>query len=176
MFKSWSRAALAGVLLAAAPSLVQAQMESAQKSETSTPAPMSDIVTTAINAGSFKTLVTALKAADLMKTLEGPGPFTVFAPTDAAFAKLPKGTLRALLADHAKLVAILTYHVVPGTIMAADVVKMGSAHPVTVNGQKLDIEVRAGKVYINGAQVVQSDIKATNGVIHVIDAVLMPKG
>lgn len=132
-----------------------------------------DIVDTAVAAGDFNTLVTAVKAAGLVETLKGEGPFTVFAPTDAAFAKVPKETLNALLADKAALANVLTYHVVAGKVMAADVVKLTSA--VTVQGQSVSIEVKDGKVYVDGAQVVATDIKASNGVIHVIDAVILPK-
>jgi uncharacterized surface protein with fasciclin (FAS1) repeats len=131
-----------------------------------------DIVTTAVQAGSFTTLAKALAAADLVETLKGPGPFTVFAPTDEAFAKLPPGTLEALLADKAKLREVLTYHVVPGTVMAADVVKMSSAK--TVQGQSIRIKSRGG-VKVDQANVVKTDIVATNGVIHVIDAVILPQ-
>ena len=132
-----------------------------------------DIVDTAVAAGDFSTLVTAVKAAGLVETLKGEGPFTVFAPTDAAFAKVPTETLNALLADKAALANVLTYHVVAGKVMAADVVKLTSA--VTVQGQSVNIEVKDGKVYVDGAQVVATDIKASNGVIHVIDAVILPK-
>jgi uncharacterized surface protein with fasciclin (FAS1) repeats len=132
-----------------------------------------DIVDTAVAAGDFNTLVTAVKAAGLVKTLKGEGPFTVFAPTDAAFAKVPTDTLNALLADKAALANVLTYHVVAGKVMAADVVKLTSAE--TVQGQAVSIEVKDGKVYVDGAQVVTTDIKASNGVIHVIDAVILPK-
>ena len=132
-----------------------------------------DIVDTAVAAGDFSTLVTAVKAAGLVETLKGEGPFTVFAPTDAAFAKVPTDTLNALLADKAALVNVLTYHVVAGNVMAADVVKLTSA--VTVQGQAVSIEVKDGKVYVDGTQVVATDIKASNGVIHVIDAVILPK-
>ena len=132
-----------------------------------------DIVDTAVAAGDFSTLVTAVKAAGLVETLKGEGPFTVFAPTDAAFAKVPTETLNALLADKAALANVLTYHVVAGKVMAADVVKLTSA--VTVQGQAVSIEVKDGKVYVDGAQVVTTDIKASNGVIHVIDAVILPK-
>ena len=132
-----------------------------------------DIVDTAVAAGDFSTLVTAVKAAGLVETLKGEGPFTVFAPTDAAFAKVPTETLNALLADKAALANVLTYHVVAGKVMAADVVKLTSA--VTVQGQSVSIEVKDGKVYVDGAQVVATDIKASNGVIHVIDAVILPK-
>ena len=132
-----------------------------------------DIVDTAVAAGDFNTLVTAVKAAGLVETLKGEGPFTVFAPTDAAFAKVPTDTLNALLADKAALANVLTYHVVAGNVMAADVVKLTSA--VTVQGQAVSIEVKDGKVYIDGTQVVTTDIEASNGVIHVIDAVILPK-
>ncbi len=142
----------------------------------STPAraePTPDIVDTAVAAGNFKTLVTALKAAGLVETLKGKGPFTVFAPTDEAFAKLPKGTLDALLKDKKKLTAILTYHVVPGRVMAADVVKL--SHAKTVNGQSVEIHAHDGTVTIDDATVVKADIETSNGIIHVIDKVLMPK-
>ena len=139
-------------------------------------APTKNIVETAVSAGSFNTLVAAVKAAGLVETLSGPGPFTVFAPSDAAFAKLPAGTVEGLLKDKAALTSILTYHVVPGKVMAADVLKMKSGQPATVNGQKVNIVVRDGKVFVDGAQVVTTDIVTTNGVIHVIDSVIMPKG
>ncbi len=134
-----------------------------------------DIVDTAVAAGSFKTLATALKAADLITTLKGAGPFTVFAPTDEAFAKLPAGTLDSLLKpeNKAKLKGILTYHVVSGKVMAADVVKLTSAK--TVNGQSLTIMVKDGTVMVDNAKVTKTDIMCTNGVIHIIDAVVLPK-
>ena len=132
------------------------------------------IVDVAVENGSFKTLVTALKAADLVGALSGKGPFTVFAPTDAAFAKLPAGTIDALLKDPKKLASILTYHVVSGKVMAADVVKGNGAKPATLNGAALDITVEGGKVYVNGAQVTTADVVGSNGVIHVIDAVVLP--
>jgi uncharacterized surface protein with fasciclin (FAS1) repeats len=134
-----------------------------------------DIVDTAVAAGSFKTLAKALVAADLVNTLKGSGPFTVFAPTDEAFAKLPAGTLETLLKpeNKAKLQRILTYHVVAGKVMAADVVKMHSAK--AVSGDVVTIATRAGGVTVDGANVVKADIAASNGVIHVIDAVLLPK-
>ena len=137
--------------------------------------PSKNIVETAVAAGQFKTLVAALKAADLVKTLEGKGPFTVFAPTDAAFAKLPPGTVESLLEpkNKKKLTDILTYHVVAGDVKAADVVKLTSAK--TVNGQSVTIVVSGGTVKVDDATVVKTDIAATNGVIHVIDTVLMPK-
>lgn len=131
-----------------------------------------DIVDTAIEAGSFSTLVTAVQAAGLVETLKSEGPFTVFAPTDEAFAAIPAADLEALLADKDKLTAVLTYHVVPGKVMAADVVNLDSA--TTVQGSDVDIEVVNGGVRIDGANVVTTDIEASNGVIHVIDAVIMP--
>jgi len=150
-------------LIAAAP--VAAQMTDAKKSM--------NIVETAVAAGSFKTLATALQAAGLVETLSGKGPFTVFAPTDEAFAKLPAGTVEALLKDKAKLTAILTYHVVAGNVPSSEVVKLKSAK--TVNGQDVQIKVMDGKVMVNNAHVVTADVKASNGVIHVIDTVIMPK-
>ena len=134
-----------------------------------------DIVDTAVGAGQFKTLAAALQAAGLVETLKGKGPFTVFAPTDAAFAKLPAGTVETLLKpeNKAKLTAILTYHVVAGKVMAADVVKVKSAK--TVQGTAVTVNAMGGKVMIDGANVVTTDIAASNGVIHVIDTVLMPK-
>ena len=133
-----------------------------------------DIVDTAVAAGQFKTLAAALTAAGLVDTLKGPGPFTVFAPTDAAFAKLPVGTVDTLLKpeNKAKLTAILTYHVVAGKVMAADVVKLKEAK--TVNGAMVAVKVDGGNVMINNAKVTTADIKASNGVIHVIDTVLLP--
>lgn len=133
-----------------------------------------DIVDTAVAAGQFKTLAAALGAAGLVDTLKGPGPFTVFAPTDAAFAKLPAGTIDTLLKpeNKATLTAILTYHVVAGNVMASDVVKLKSAK--TVNGASVTIKVVHGKVMINNAKVTTADIVTSNGVIHVIDTVLMP--
>ncbi len=130
-----------------------------------------DIVDTAVAAGSFKTLATALTAAGLIDTLKGPGPFTVFAPTDEAFAKVPKADLEALLKDKAKLTAVLTYHVVPGKVMAKDV-KAGKVK--TVQGSEMTISTSAG-VMVDGAKVVKTDIAADNGVIHVIDSVIIPK-
>lgn len=130
-----------------------------------------DIVDTAVGAGSFKTLATALGAAGLVDTLKGKGPFTVFAPNDAAFAKISKADLDALLKDKAKLTAVLTYHVVPGKVMAADV-KPGKVK--TVQGSDLTITT-SNDVMVNNAKVIKTDIVADNGVIHVIDTVLMPK-
>ena len=131
-----------------------------------------DIVDTAISAGSFNTLVAAVKAAGLVDTLKGAGPFTVFAPTDEAFAKLPAGTVDALLKDPEKLRGILTYHVVSGKVMAADVVKLKTAK--TVQGGSVMIQAKSGHVMINNANVVKTDIATDNGVIHVIDTVIMP--
>ena len=133
---------------------------------------MQNIVETAVAAGSFKTLVTAVQVAGLVDTLSGAGPFTVFAPTDEAFAKIPKETLDAVLADKVKLTAILTYHVVAGKVMASDVMGLTSAK--TVQGGEVKIDTSDG-VMINDAKVVQADIECSNGVIHVIDSVLMPK-
>lgn len=128
----------------------------------------------ATSTGSFKTLVAAVKAAGLVETLQGKGPFTVFAPTDEAFAKLPAGTVDDLLKpeNKDKLVAILTYHVVPGKVMAADVKTMMAK---TVNGKELSLKVDDGKVTVNDANVIKTDVAASNGVIHVIDAVMLPK-
>ena len=133
-----------------------------------------DIVDTAVAAGQFKTLAAALDAAGLVETLKGAGPFTVFAPTDAAFAKLPAGTVETLLKpeNKAQLTAILTYHVVPGKVMAADVAKLTEAK--TVNGAPVAIKVDGGSVMLNDAKVTATDIASSNGVIHVIDTVLMP--
>ena len=133
-----------------------------------------DIVDTAVAAGSFQTLAKALQAADLVATLKGPGPFTVFAPTDEAFATLPAGTLDELLKpeNKEKLRAILTYHVVAGKIPSTNVVTLSSAK--TINGQEVKISVANGNVMINNARVVKADIPASNGVIHVIDAVILP--
>ena len=134
-----------------------------------------DIVDTAVAAGDFKTLAAALQAAGLVDTLKGPGPFTVFAPTDEAFAKLPAGTVEDLLKpeNKQKLISILTYHVVAGKVMAKDVVKLHEAK--TVNGQDVKIMVDGGKVMVDNANVIKTDIQCTNGVIHVIDSVLLPQ-
>ena len=133
-----------------------------------------DIVDTAAGNENFSTLVAAVKAAGLVETLKGDGPFTVFAPTDAAFAKLPEGTVESLLLpeNKDKLIAILTYHVVPGNVMASDVVNLNAA--TTVNGGDVAIEVVDGNVMVDNATVVKTDIKASNGVIHVIDSVILP--
>lgn len=134
-----------------------------------------DIVDTAVAAGDFNTLATALEAADLVGTLKGDGPFTVFAPTDAAFAKLPAGTVENLLKPENKdqLVAVLTYHVVSGKVTSDQVVNLSSA--TTVNGQDVDIEVMDGAVHVDNATVVTADVMASNGVIHVIDEVILPE-
>ncbi len=134
-----------------------------------------DIIDTAIDAGSFKTLAAALGAAELVETLKGEGPFTVFAPTDEAFAALPAGTVESLLKpeNKAKLQAVLTYHVVPGRVYATDAIAAGKAK--TVQGSKLTIKAKDGQVMIDGAKVVKADIDTTNGVVHVIDAVILPK-
>ncbi len=135
---------------------------------------MHDIIDTAVAAGSFKTLAAALTAAKLIETLKGAGPFTVFAPTDEAFAKLPAGTVDSLLKDIPKLTSILTYHVVPGLVKASDVMGMDGQSAKTVNGAALTISTKDG-VKLNGsANVVKTDIECTNGIIHVIDSVLIP--
>jgi uncharacterized surface protein with fasciclin (FAS1) repeats len=154
--------ALAGaaMLAIATPSVSQAQSQ--------------DIVETAVAAGTFKTLATALTAAGLIETLKGPGPFTVFAPTDEAFAKVPKATLDALLADKDKLKAVLLYHVVPGKVMAADAIKLDGKSAKMVSGAEAKISVMGGTVMVNQAHVIKADIAAKNGVIHVIDAVILP--
>lgn len=138
---------------------------------------MKNIVETAIAAGSFTTLVAAVKAADLVKTLSGKGPFTVFAPNDDAFAKLPKGTIEALLKDKAKLTSILTYHVLEGAIPASDVIQHKKL--TTLQGQELKVDAVKWHLHknvkINGINVIKTDIECSNGAIHVIDSVLMPK-
>jgi uncharacterized surface protein with fasciclin (FAS1) repeats len=133
-----------------------------------------DLVDTAVASGQFKTLAAALDAAGLVETLKGPGPFTVFAPTDEAFAKLPAGTVETLLQPDNKdqLIAILTYHVVPGEVTAAEVVGLETAE--TVNGGRLEIDASNGAVMVNDANVTATDIMATNGIIHIIDAVVLP--
>ena len=167
-------AAVAIALAALAlPATASAQHSGSHASSTAS-APKENIVQVAVAAGSFNTLVEAVKAAGLVETLSGKGPFTVFAPSDAAFAKVPKATLDGLLADRAALQSVLTFHVIPGRVGAADIVRTNGATPRTVNGKPLDIDVRDGKVFVNGAQVVTADVPASNGVIHVIDAVLLP--
>lgn len=135
--------------------------------------PEKNIVETAVAAGQFETLVKAVKAADLVETLSGPGPFTVFAPTDDAFAKLPEGTVESLLENTDKLKAVLTYHVVAGKVMAEDVMGMDSA--TTVNGKDIMFTVKDGTVMVNNAKVIKADIECSNGVIHIIDTVILPK-
>lgn len=144
----------------------------AQMSAPAVAQPRLDIVETAVAAGSFNTLATALRAAGLVETLKGKGPFTVFAPTDAAFARIPADTLQAILADKARLTAILTYHVVSGAVTAAEVVKLTSA--TTVQGGAVTIDAANG-VRVNDATVLKADVMASNGVIHVIDTVVLPK-
>jgi uncharacterized surface protein with fasciclin (FAS1) repeats len=162
MFRTLTVAVCAAATIAMSSSAVVAQ------------APARDIVDTAVAAGSFKTLAKALQAADLVNTLKGPGPFTVFAPTDEAFAKLPAATLTDLLKpeNKAKLQQILTFHVVPGRVAAADVVKMTSAK--AVSGDSIAIAATGGNVTVANARVVKTDIAASNGVIHVVDTVMLP--
>jgi len=161
---------VASVLLAVA-ACGGSDKPSTTPTSSSEPAASADIVDTAVAAGSFQTLVAAVEAAGLVDTLKGDGPFTVFAPTDEAFAKLPPGTVEALLADKEKLIAVLTYHVVAGKVTSDQVVGMTSA--ATVQGAELAIDASSG-VKINDATVVQADVQASNGVIHVIDTVLIP--
>ena len=157
-----SHAVVAGALLTS-PASAPATVEN----------PDQTIVEIAATAGSFNTLVAAVKAAGLVETLSSDGPFTVFAPTDEAFAAIPEADLQALLADKEALTAVLTYHVVAGKVMASDVVELETAE--TVNGQNVDIKVWDGKVMIDGAEVVTTDIEASNGVIHVINKVILPE-
>jgi uncharacterized surface protein with fasciclin (FAS1) repeats len=142
--------------------------------DTAADADTGDIVATAAAAGDFTTLATALEAADLVETLQGEGPFTVFAPTDAAFEALPEGALDELLADPEALAAVLTYHVVEGEVPAADVMTMDGQEVETVNGETLTITIDGETVKVNDATVTQADVQASNGVIHVIDTVLLP--
>ncbi|MEO0443107.1 MAG: fasciclin domain-containing protein [Pseudomonadota bacterium] len=132
-----------------------------------------DIVDVAVGNENFSTLVKAVSAAELVDTLKGEGPFTVFAPTNDAFGKVPGDQLTALLGDKSALTKVLTYHVVPGKVMASDVVKLNKA--TTVQGQEIDIKVENGKVFVNGAEVIATDVIASNGVIHAIDSVILPK-
>ncbi|MBM3976621.1 MAG: fasciclin domain-containing protein [Planctomycetes bacterium] len=163
---------IAGSLLSPTP--LPGDTCSAKAASTTAWAETKDIVDTAVAAGSFKTLAAALKAADLVDALKAKGPFTVFAPTDEAFAKLPKGTLERLLdpKNKAELQAILTYHVVPASVMAEDVVKLKSAG--TLNGQRVDVMVSDAGVAIDGAKVIKTDIRCSNGIVHVIDSVILP--
>ncbi|MDP2269174.1 MAG: fasciclin domain-containing protein [Archangium sp.] len=166
---------LTGVVLASFVSFAQAK-KGDMAAPVAAPAAQKDIVDTAVAAGSFKTLATALTEAGLIETLKGKGPFTVFAPTDEAFAKVPKKDLEALLKDKKKLAAVLTYHVVSGKVMAADVVKMKDGSKVkTVQGSEFTLGLKDGKVMVDGANVTKTDIETSNGVIHVIDSVIMPK-
>jgi uncharacterized surface protein with fasciclin (FAS1) repeats len=169
---SFPRLITASLALAAITGLAASYRAQAQPAPAAAPA---DIVDTAVAAGSFKTLVAAVKAAGLVDTLKGKGPYTVFAPTDEAFAKLPAGTVDNLLKpeNKAQLVKVLTYHVVPGKVMAADVVKLKEAK--TVEGASLTIKVADGKVSVDNATVTKTDIATSNGVIHVIDTVVLPK-
>ena len=167
-----ARKMMRGMLGALAAVLVVPAIALAQTTSHSEKTPMKNIVQVAVEAGSFNTLVAAVKAAGLAETLQGPGPFTVFAPTDAAFAKLPAGALEGLLADKAKLRAVLLYHVAPGRVMAADVLKMSSVK--TVGGPSAKIMLHGGAPMIGDASIVKTDVAASNGVIHVIDTVLMP--
>jgi uncharacterized surface protein with fasciclin (FAS1) repeats len=166
-FRTLITLAAVGLLLAGS---AEAQMKYSNSSAGYT---SDDIVDVAVAAGSFNTLAAALQAAGLVETLKGDGPFTVFAPTDEAFAKLPAGTVEALLEDTEKLTAILTYHVVAGRVTADQVVKLDRA--TTVNGQDVMIKVKYGSVFVNDAKVVQADVEASNGVIHVIDTVILPE-
>ena len=155
---------------------ILALVATAVLSSTAFAAEKKDIVDTAVAAGTFKTLATALTAAGLIDTLKGAGPFTVFAPNDAAFAKIPKADLDALLADKEKLKAVLLYHVVSGKVMAADVMKLKDGAKVkTVADKELTVGIKGKSVMVDESKVIKTDIKASNGVIHVIDTVLMPK-
>lgn len=170
-----SAAALSMALIIAGPAAAGSEKQKGNKMTESQVTQMQDIVATAVANGSFKTLAAALQAAGLVETLQGKGPFTVFAPTDEAFAKLPKGTVEDLLKpeNKEKLASVLTYHVVAGRVLAKDVVKLKTAK--TVNGQSLSVLVKDDGVSIDGAKVVTTDIACTNGVIHVIDNVVLPK-
>lgn len=156
------------------PSLLAGECNASKTASADTCTAGKDLVAVASGADNFKTLVAAVKAAGLVETLQGKGPFTVFAPNDAAFAKLPAGTVADLLKaeNKEKLVAVLTYHVVPGKVMAADVKTMKAK---TVNGKELSIKVEDGNVTVDNAKVVKTDVAASNGVIHVIDTVVLPK-
>ena len=170
-----SAAALSMALLTIAGPAAAGSPTQREKKMTALQTTQKDIVATADAAGSFKTLAAALQAAGLVETLQSKGPFTVFAPTDEAFAKLPKGTVEELLKpeNKEKLTSVLTYHVVAGRVMAKDVIGLESAK--TVNGQSLSVLVKDGAVRIDGANVVKTDIVCSNGVIHVIDSVVLPK-
>ncbi|QOV89333.1 fasciclin domain-containing protein [Humisphaera borealis] len=175
-FNRIARVTLSGVLaLGFAGAGIAAFSSSAVAAEAAKKEATKDIVDTAVGAGQFKTLAAALTAGGLIDTLKGAGPFTVFAPTDEAFAKLPSGTVESLLKpeNKDKLVAILTYHVVAGKVASGDVVKLTEAK--TVNGKAVKIAVKDGKVMINNATVVKADIEASNGIIHVVDTVIIPE-
>ncbi len=161
------------ILLSLLISLVMTTISIAGNKYASESKPKLDIVDTAVSAGNFNTLVEAVKAADLVNTLKGEGPFTVFAPTDEAFAKIPEDQLNSLIADKEKLAEILTYHVVAGKVMAKDVSNLSSAK--SVQGQKITIDTSDG-VMVDNARVIATDIETSNGVIHVIDTVIIPKG
>ena len=172
--KSTASLALAALFASAALTLPAHAGSCSASKDSAAAKPAGDIVAVAAAAGSFNTLVAAVKAAGLVETLQGKGPFTVFAPTDEAFAKLPAGTVESLLQpeNKAKLVAILTYHVVPGKVLAADVT---TSQAPTANGQMLSLAVANGKVTAGGANIVAADVAATNGVIHVVDSVILPQ-
>lgn len=181
MFRQRTNRFLAAAALAITASTFAALAPAAVSANNSTAASANapaaaDIVETAVGAGQFKTLAAALEAAGLVEALKGAGPFTVFAPTDEAFAKLPAGTVDELLKpeNREKLKAVLLYHVVPGKVVAADVLKMNGKEAKTLQGGKVKVRTRGG-VTVDNAKVVQTDVMATNGVIHVIDTVLMPK-
>ena len=168
-FKKALASTLTAVVVAAvAPAVLAQGMQNTASHSTATRV---DIVDTAVGAGQFNTLAKALAAAGLVDTLKGPGPFTVFAPTDAAFAKIPADKLNALLADKAALTKVLTYHVVPGKVVASDV-RTGQVK--TVEGQSLNVTASSGGVKVNNANVIKTDVMASNGVIHVIDSVVLP--
>jgi uncharacterized surface protein with fasciclin (FAS1) repeats len=163
--------AIAATVLAAVMSVASAESKPSNAYMGSASVAKSDIVGTAVGAGQFNTLAKALTAAGLVDTLKGPGPFTVFAPTDEAFAKIPPEKLNALLADKAALTKVLTYHVVSGKVVAADV-KTGPVK--SIEGQNLNLNVSSAGVMVNNAKVIKTDVMATNGVIHVIDTVVLP--
>jgi uncharacterized surface protein with fasciclin (FAS1) repeats len=164
-------ASAAAALLAAGSSVASAEGMAYNTTTAAAPMAKADIVDTAIGAGQFKTLAKALTAAGLIDTLKGPGPFTVFAPTDEAFAKIPADKLNALLADKAALTKVLTYHVVAGKVVAADV---KTAMVTTIEGQSLNVNVSSAGIKVNDAKVIKTDVIASNGVIHVIDTVVQP--
>ena len=170
-YKTLIVCAATAVTMSAGMTAALAEGMSYQNAASASSSAKADIVDTAVGAGQFNTLAKALTAAGLVDTLKGPGPFTVFAPTDAAFAKIPADKLNALLADKAALTKVLTYHVVPGKVVAADV-KSGRVN--TVQGQALTINASSAGVSVNNAKVIKTDVMATNGVIHVIDSVVLP--